>query len=101
MLIDFEIGIGKGVLSHYLSRSNNLIIAGVRDVAKAAHLSALSKGPGSSLLIVKIDASNHDDPAAAVEELKTRHRISHLDVVVSCAGIAVPNHLEALPIPEL
>ena len=88
-------------MTAYLSRPNNVIVAGVRDPSHstAKSLSNLPKGHGSSLMVVKIDSSSEADPAAAVKTIQS-HGIAKLDVVISSAGIAKLGPLNAIPIAE-
>ncbi|CZR68729.1 probable aflatoxin biosynthesis ketoreductase nor-1 [Phialocephala subalpina] len=81
-------GIGKGLLTTLVLRPNTTIIAGVRDVASATEtLKSIPVGPGSKIIIVKIDSTVDNDAAAAVEELKTKYGITHIDVLLSNAGL--------------
>lgn len=81
-------GIGKGLLSAFLLRDNTTVIAAVRNIAAAQEsFSSLLAGSNSKLIIVKIDSTSDTDPAAAVEELKTKYSITKVDVVISNAGI--------------
>lgn len=80
-------GIGKGLLATFLLRPNTTVIAAVRNTITAQEsLSFLPVGPGSKLIIIKIDSTIDSDPAAAVSELKTKYSITNLDVLVSNAG---------------
>ncbi|KAL2069404.1 hypothetical protein VTL71DRAFT_14083 [Oculimacula yallundae] len=81
-------GIGKGLLSALITRPNTTIIAAVRDTASASKtLSSIPVGLNSKIIIVKIDSTIETDPAAAVEELKTKHNITKIDVLLSNAGL--------------
>jgi norsolorinic acid ketoreductase len=71
----------------YAQRANNIVIAGVRDTTKTASIEAIALGPGSKIIIVKIDSLSTTDPTALVATL-TKHFITHLDVVIANAGIA-------------
>ncbi|KAJ9602530.1 hypothetical protein H2200_013073 [Cladophialophora chaetospira] len=83
-------GIGKGLLSTYLLRSNHTVIAGLRDPSSPSSqdLDTLPKGEDSRVILVKIDSSSETDARAAVETLKSEHGISKLDIVVANAGIS-------------
>ncbi|KAI6081464.1 NAD(P)-binding protein [Hypoxylon rubiginosum] len=80
-------GVGKGLLKIYLSRPNYTVIAANRDpqhpLSKALY--DLPKGPGSNLVIVKVDATVETDALEAIRGLKD---IDHLDLVIANAGIA-------------
>lgn len=47
----------------------------------------LSKGEGSKLIVVKYDAAVEQDAFDAVKELKHKHGIDALDIVIANAGI--------------
>ncbi|KAJ4338720.1 hypothetical protein N0V95_007991 [Ascochyta clinopodiicola] len=82
-------GIGKGLAADLLARPSTTVIAGVRDVAASTPvLSALPKGAGSKLIVVKLDSSVETDAASAVAELTSKHSITSLDAVIANAGIA-------------
>jgi norsolorinic acid ketoreductase len=81
------LGIGLGLVEHYLSLSNNTIIAAVRNPSTASSLKTLKPGPGSSLMVVQIDSASRTDAASAVDLLKSKHKISHIDVVIANAGV--------------
>ncbi|ETS73369.1 hypothetical protein PFICI_14974 [Pestalotiopsis fici W106-1] len=82
-------GIGKGLLERYLAKPNHTIIAANRDPKHETSqaLFNLSKAEGTTLILIKIDATVQSDPANAVEELAGRG-IDHLDIVIANAGIA-------------
>lgn len=84
-------GIGRGLLERYLARPAHTVIAAVRDPSHATtkELSALPRAEGTTLTIIKIDATVPDDPAAAVKELSARHGIDHVDILIANAGIAL------------
>ncbi|KAM4059508.1 short chain dehydrogenase [Hirsutella rhossiliensis] len=83
-------GIGKGLLELYLARPNHVVIAANRnpDHETSKALADLPKGPGSSLIVVKVDATAASDAAAAVKQLEEVHGIRHLDLVIANAGIS-------------
>lgn len=82
-------GIGKGLVTSYLFRSNVLVIAAVRDSKSTASqaLYSLPAGPGSSIIVVQIDSSSEVDARGAVESLQSNHNVTALDVVIANAGI--------------
>jgi len=81
-------GIGKGLLEAFVARPNTTVIAAVRNTASSTEaLKAVPVGTGSKIIIVKIDSTVDSDPAAAVEELKTKHNITHIDILLSNAGL--------------
>lgn len=42
---------------------------------------------GSNLIVVKIDATVHQDAFYAVKDFEEKHRIEHLDIVIPNTGI--------------
>ncbi|KAL9117323.1 MAG: hypothetical protein Q9187_006143 [Circinaria calcarea] len=82
-------GIGKGLLELYLAKPNHTVIAANRDpnhpTSKA--LADLPKAEGTSLLLVKVDATVPTDPADAVKQLAS-NGIDHLDIIIANAGVA-------------
>ncbi len=81
-------GIGKALLSVLILRPNTTIIAAVRDVSSSTEtLSNLPVGPGSKLIIIKINSTSDTDPFEAAKELKTKYSITKLDVLLSNAGL--------------
>ncbi|KAH6686791.1 hypothetical protein F5X68DRAFT_240216 [Plectosphaerella plurivora] len=81
-------GVGLALTKIYLLRSNQIVIGGVRDVAaaKAGPLGSLPTATGTKLVLVKIDALSHTDPAQAVQELESQG-ITKLNVVIANSGI--------------
>ncbi|KAI8808558.1 hypothetical protein BJ742DRAFT_807822 [Cladochytrium replicatum] len=80
-------GIGLGLAEALLNRPKTTVIAAVRDPAKPSALSTLQPTSGSRLITVKIESTSETDPFNAVEELTSRHGITHIDVVIANAGI--------------
>lgn len=83
-------GIGKGLLELYLAKPNHQVIAANRhpehDTSKA--LLQLPRAEGTSILIIKVDATSATDPTDAVKRLATSHGIQHLDILIANAGIS-------------
>ncbi|WVQ71177.1 hypothetical protein IAR50_000702 [Cryptococcus sp. DSM 104548] len=73
-------GIGEGIARHYLKQGWT-VVAAVRSPQTAPKLEG-------KFITVKADQSSVTDFKDAVEELKTKHRITHLDIVVANAGVA-------------
>ncbi|WVQ75299.1 hypothetical protein IAR50_004915 [Cryptococcus sp. DSM 104548] len=71
-------GIGLALCKHYLEKGWT-VVAAVRDLSKAPKLEGKA-------VVVKIDSSSLTDALDAIEELKTKHNITHLDVVYANAG---------------
>lgn len=82
-------GIGKGFVTYYLARPNTTVIAAVRDVSseQAKQLHTLSRGNGSRLIIVLLDANSGTSAAQAASEIQIKHRVDHIDVVIANAGV--------------
>ena len=82
-------GIGKGLLELYLAKPHHTVIAANRDPnhATSKALADLPKAEGTSLLVIKIDATVSTDAVDAVEQLAS-NGIDHLDIVIANAGIA-------------
>ncbi|WVQ81965.1 hypothetical protein IAT38_004092 [Cryptococcus sp. DSM 104549] len=73
-------GIGLGLAKVYLEKGWT-VVAAARDLSKLPKLEG-------TVIPVKIDSGSLTDAKEAVEELKTKHNITHLDVVIANAGIA-------------
>jgi norsolorinic acid ketoreductase len=84
-----SLGIGKGLVTHYLAQPDTTLIATVRDTTspKATELNSLPKGPSSRLIIVRLSADSPTDASEAATTLKTQHGITHIDIAIACAGI--------------
>lgn len=82
-------GIGNALITDFLQRTHQLIIASVRDPSAPAAqaLQSLPRGVGTSLIVVKIDSAVDSDPGVAVEHLRSTHKIERLDCVIANAGI--------------
>ncbi|PWY73894.1 putative NADPH-dependent 1-acyl dihydroxyacetone phosphate reductase [Aspergillus sclerotioniger CBS 115572] len=83
-------GIGKGILELYLKKPNHTVIAANRDPnhPTSTALADLPKAEGTTLLIVKHEATSPTDSAAAVKELLAQG-ISHIDILIANAAIAL------------
>jgi norsolorinic acid ketoreductase len=83
-------GLGKGLVSAYLQKPDNVVIAAVRNPTDSTSLvlQDLPKHPSSTLIIVKIESTSETDPALAMAELSTKYNITTLDVVIANAGIS-------------
>jgi norsolorinic acid ketoreductase len=84
-------GLGEGFLKRYLAKPDHVVIAANRnpDHETSKALANLPKGPGSRLIVVKIDARSETDPSTAIQELKDQG-IDHLDIVIANAAYIVP-----------
>ncbi|KAE8442836.1 hypothetical protein EG329_002808 [Mollisiaceae sp. DMI_Dod_QoI] len=82
-------GIGKALITTYLSRPNHIVIAGIRNPSHPTSQSLLSlpTASGTKLILIKIDSSVDTDAATAIHTLKTEHKITHLDLLIANAGI--------------
>ncbi|KAH7137414.1 short-chain dehydrogenase [Dactylonectria estremocensis] len=83
-------GIGKGIVRALLQQPATTVIAAVREFSPdtCKILDALPKAVESKLIIIKIDAAVHSDPAEAMAVLQRDHHIDFIDVVIANAGIA-------------
>jgi norsolorinic acid ketoreductase len=78
----------SGILEVLVARPNTAIVAAVRDVTSATKaLSTVTVGEARKLIIVKIDSTSDIDPFVAVDELKSKHGITKVDVLLSNAGL--------------
>lgn len=84
-------GIGKALLELYLAKPNHQVIAANRDPTNdtSKALLQLPRAEGTSLLIIKIDATSATDPTDAVKKLANSHGIQHLDILIANAGISL------------
>ncbi|KAI1808622.1 NAD(P)-binding protein [Daldinia bambusicola] len=82
-------GIGKGLAERYLALPNYTVIAANRDPnhPTSKDMEKLPKGPGSRLILVKVESTSDTDAADAVKELQEQG-IDHLDIVIANAGIS-------------
>ena len=86
-----NLGIGRAFVERYLVQPSTIVIAGVRDVSRpdSQSLSSFSTASDSKLITVSVgDATKDDGIKAAITELRTRHGIDHVDIVIANAGIA-------------
>lgn len=83
-------GIGKGLLSTYLSRANHTVVAAIRDptAPSSKELHTLPRGKDSELILVKLDSAVETDASTAVHSLVSKHNIQKLDLVIANAGIS-------------
>jgi len=83
-------GIGRGFVTKYLLRENHIVIAAVRDPSSSTSksLSSLPVGSGSTLIMVRFDASDESSIFGAIDTLKTQHDINSISVAIANAGIA-------------
>lgn len=83
-------GLGKGLVSAYLLKPDNVVIAAVRNPNDATSLALqdLPRHASSTLIIVKIESTSETDPQHAIAELQSKkHNITSL-VVIANAGIS-------------
>lgn len=86
-------GIGRGLLSRFLSLPNHTVVAAVRspEHETVTTLSALPVAEGSKLIVVKLDISIWQDAFDAVKTLEAQG-IDHIDVAIANAV-----HLTSMP----
>lgn len=84
-------GLGEGIIKRYLVKPDHIVIAANRnpDHETSKALEDLTKGPGTRLIVVKIDARSESDATTAIKELKDQG-IDHLDIVIANAAIIFP-----------
>ena len=82
-------GIGLALVTHYLAKPNNTVIAGVRDPSSSSSqaFANISKGYGSSLIVLKIDNSAPAETKTSLELLESHHHVFKLDVVIANAAV--------------
>lgn len=82
-------GLGRGFVAAYLAQPDSIVVAAVRDPTSSSSksLQELPKGANSSIIIVKLDSDVETDSQQAVQQLKTEHKITSLDIVIANAGI--------------
>ncbi|KAF9890415.1 hypothetical protein FE257_006083 [Aspergillus nanangensis] len=82
-------GLGLGMVKHFIAKPNYVVVAAVRDPAhqSAQELSQLPTAQGTSIVVVKYDASVEQSAFDAVKEA-TDKGVDHIDYVVANAGIA-------------
>lgn len=85
-------GLGRSLVKTWLAQPNSTVVATVQDVEheNAKSLSSFPKGENSKLIVKKLDHANESDPERILSELKSEHRISHIDVILPAAGDAGP-----------
>ncbi|KAE8318508.1 NAD(P)-binding protein [Aspergillus transmontanensis] len=83
-------GIGKGLLELYLTKPNHTVIAANRnpDHPTSKALADLPTAEGTTLRVIKIDATSAIDSVNAAKEL-TSQGIDHIDILIANAGIAL------------
>ncbi|KAH7139464.1 hypothetical protein B0J11DRAFT_555830 [Dendryphion nanum] len=84
------IGIGRSLVTQYLSTPNTTVIATVRDPSTpdAQTLSSIPLAAGSKLIVLKLDAASASSIAGAIEAITKTHGISVLDIVIANAAEA-------------
>ncbi|WVQ81962.1 hypothetical protein IAT38_004089 [Cryptococcus sp. DSM 104549] len=73
-------GVGLGIAKVFLAKGWT-VVAAVRNPTTMPALEG-------KLITVKVEAASYTDATEAVEELKTKHNITRLDVVIANAGIS-------------
>lgn len=81
-------GIGKGFVQRILQKPSTTVVAAVRDPSHPTSkaLNDFPKGPGSRLVIVKLDSAVETDAADAMVQLRNQG-ITSLDIIIANAGI--------------
>ncbi|KAF2835138.1 NAD(P)-binding protein [Patellaria atrata CBS 101060] len=83
-------GIGRELVTTYLSRPNYTVVASVRDLdaENAKSLNDIPRGEDTRLHIIKIDSKSKTDALDAITKLNIKEEIEEFDVVIAAAGIA-------------
>ncbi|KAH6634803.1 hypothetical protein B0J18DRAFT_31340 [Chaetomium sp. MPI-SDFR-AT-0129] len=83
-------GIGEGLVGRFLAQPHHTVIAAVRNPEHptSQSLANLTRGTGSTLIMIRYDAGEEASAAAVVDELQSKHGVDHLDTVVANAGIS-------------
>jgi norsolorinic acid ketoreductase len=95
----FPLGIGKGLVKHFLSQTNTTVVAAIRntDSNNVSALKQLEVSHGSNLIPVHLDSTSSSGAKNAVSILQSRHGISYIDITIANAGIC--EHL--VPVAEM
>ncbi|OAA48826.1 Short-chain dehydrogenase/reductase SDR [Beauveria brongniartii RCEF 3172] len=96
-------GIGRGILELYAAKPNHTVIAANRnpDDGPSKELLKLPTAEGTTVQLVKIEATDDHDSLKAVDTLKSRG-IDHIDIVIANAGKATSwPKLEDAKIPDI
>jgi norsolorinic acid ketoreductase len=91
-------GIGSGLVAFFLARPSSTVIVSVRNPqASSAALQKLPVGKDSSLIIIPIDFAVNESVASGISELKSKHGITTIDIVIANAalGSTFPKVLDA------
>ncbi|TGO90558.1 hypothetical protein BPOR_0059g00010 [Botrytis porri] len=85
---DTNKGIGEEILELYLSKPNHTVVAANRDPnhPSSKALADLPTAEGSSLVLVKVDATISTDALEAGKQLESQG-IDHIDIVIANAGV--------------
>jgi norsolorinic acid ketoreductase len=83
------VGIGKGLVAHYLAQPDTTVIATAREVSyqNASAFDTLQRGDRSRLLIVQLSVDVASSIAEAASVIEKHHHIHQIDIVISNAGI--------------
>ncbi|KAH8719750.1 Norsolorinic acid ketoreductase nor1 [Beauveria bassiana] len=96
-------GIGRGILELYAAKPNHTVIAANRnpDDGPSKELLKLPSAEGTTVQVVKIEATDDNDSLKAVETLKSSG-IDHIDIVIANAGKATAwPKLQDAKIPDI
>ncbi|KAL2837787.1 hypothetical protein BJY01DRAFT_237748 [Aspergillus pseudoustus] len=82
-------GIGRGIIELYASKPNHTIIAANRDPTHqtSQELISLPTAEGTTVKLVKLDATSDTDGAAAADTIRS-WGIDYIDILIANAGIA-------------
>ncbi len=96
-------GIGRGIFELYAAKPNHTLIAANRnpDDGPSQELLKLPTAEGTTVQLVKIEATDDNDALSAVETLRSRG-INHIDILIANAGKATSwPKLEDAKIPDI
>lgn len=96
-------GIGRGIFELYAAKPNHTLIAANRNPGDgpSQELLKLATAEGTTVQLVKVEATDDNDALKAAEELKSRG-INHIDIFIANAGKATAwPKLEDAKIPEI
>ncbi|KAH6603989.1 aflatoxin biosynthesis ketoreductase nor-1 [Trichoderma cornu-damae] len=83
-------GLGRGLVESFLSLPDHTVISANRDPnhETSKELDGLPKAEGTKLVLVKYEAGVEQGALNTIKELKEKHGVDHLDIVIGNAGIA-------------
>ncbi|RSH92077.1 hypothetical protein EHS25_008489 [Saitozyma podzolica] len=77
-------GIGLGLAQAYAALPNHTVVVALRNPSS---MPTVKTGEGSKVVVVKLDAGVASDAKTAIDELKSKHGVTKLDIVIANAAI--------------